>query len=286
MQGVFELLPSNVHFKGIQLKTIFQRKTFFWIFLELRRLKPTIICDLHQVTRTRILDFLFRLTGVKVVTIDKERDKRRAFIKVRPLTRQKTTFERYAEVFIKAGFPLGIEYRNRFCLKPYDGAKEGVGIAPFAAHEAKILPLDKTEVLVEKISKDHPVYLFGSGDKERAILDRWGAKYENVYNMVGKAQDMVAELQFIAKLKLMVCMDSANMHLASLAGTRVISIWGATHPYAGFLGWGQDINDCIQLDMDCRPCSIYGNKPCSKGDYPCLKQMDVDRVYKRIIDAI
>nr|AIA95806.1 CAZy families GT9 protein [uncultured Prevotella sp.] len=44
----------------------------------------------------------------------------------------------------------------------------------------------------------------------------------------------------------MVSMDSANMHLASLTGTRVLSIWGNTHPYMGFLGYGQSMDDVIQ----------------------------------------
>jgi ADP-heptose:LPS heptosyltransferase len=39
----------------------------------------------------------------------------------------------------------------------------------------------------------------------------------------------------------MISMDSANMHLASLYGVPVISIWGATHPFAGFL-WTTDGN--------------------------------------------
>ena len=43
------------------------------------------------------------------------------------------------------------------------------------------------------------------------------------------------------------------MHFASLVGTRVISIWGATHPYAGFYGYHQDSGDVIQENLPCRP---------------------------------
>ena len=75
------------------------------------------------------------------------------------------------------------------------------------------------------------------------------------------------------RLRLMLTMDSGNMHLASLVGTRVLSIWGATHPYAGFMGFGQRESDCIQRDLSCRPCSVYGNKKCRLGDYRC---MDID----------
>ena len=74
------------------------------------------------------------------------------------------------------------------------------------------------------------------------------------------------------------------MHLASLVGTRVVSIWGATHPYAGFLGYGQRESDCIQRALDCRPCSIYGNKKCRYGDYRCL-DIPAEEVAKRIVKA-
>jgi ADP-heptose:LPS heptosyltransferase len=72
------------------------------------------------------------------------------------------------------------------------------------------------------------------------------------------------------------------MHLASLAAVPVVSIWGATHPSAGFLGWGQQADNAIGLDLDCRPCSIYGQKACRRGDYACLSgitpQTIVDKV--------
>ena len=86
----------------------------------------------------------------------------------------------------------------------------------------------------------------------------------------------------------MLCMDSANMHMASLAGVPAISIWGATSPLAGFLGWRQSKEDCIELQLNCRPCSIFGNKPCKFGDYRCMDiapQIIADRIMHRIVTA-
>lgn len=37
------------------------------------------------------------------------------------------------------------------------------------------------------------------------------------------------------------------------------------------MGWHQRREDAVQLDMMCRPCSIYGNKPCRFGDMRCLE---------------
>jgi ADP-heptose:LPS heptosyltransferase len=80
----------------------------------------------------------------------------------------------------------------------------------------------------------------------------------------------------------MLSMDSANMHLVSLVGVPVISIWGATHPYLGFYGFRQSIDDAVQIDLDCRPCSVFGNKPCRRGDYACLNYIDSDIVIQQL----
>ena len=93
---------------------------------------------------------------------------------------------------------------------------------------------------------------------------------------------MRGELTFMSTLDIMISMDSANMHLASLVGIPVVSIWGATHPYAGFMGWGQSIDNAIQIDLPCRPCSIYGNKPCMRGDYACLKNISPEQIVEKV----
>jgi ADP-heptose:LPS heptosyltransferase len=77
-------------------------------------------------------------------------------------------------------------------------------------------------------------------------------------------------------------MDSANMHMASLTATPVVSVWGATHPMAGFMGWQQNTDNAIQVELDCRPCSIYGNKPCRRGDYACLNQIQPETIIEKI----
>ena len=127
------------------------------------------------------------------------------------------------------------------------------------------------------------IYLFGGGAKEKALLHNWETRYDNVVSVAGK-MTLTEELELMRKLKLMLTMDSANMHLASLVGTRVISIWGATHPMAGFLGAGQSEADCIQHDMPCRPCSVYGSKACRLGDYRCL-DIAPEQVVEKVLSA-
>lgn len=155
--------------------------------------------------------------------------------------------------------------------------RKDIGIAPFAAHQGKIYPLDKMERIVQAMgeylnARQEKVLLFGAGEKEENILQQWEQKYLGVECVAGKGT-LQQELDTISHLRLMLTMDSGNMHFASLVNTRVVSIWGATHPNTGFLGYGQSQEDCIQRNLKCRPCSIYGKKLCKYKDYRC---MDID----------
>ncbi|MBR2887786.1 MAG: glycosyl transferase family 1, partial [Bacteroidales bacterium] len=105
-----------------------------------------------------------------------------------------------------------------------------------------------------------------------------------VESLVGRSGGLANELNLIADLDCMLSMDSANMHLASLVGTRAVSVWGATHPAAGFLGFNQNPDDAVQVDLPCRPCSVYGNKPCHIAEqYKCLNSITAEGIVEKIL---
>ena len=85
-------------------------------------------------------------------------------------------------------------------------------------------------------------------------------KYPTVVSMIGKL-NISTELNLMSHLDVMLSMDSANMHLASLVNTPVVSVWGATHPYAGFMGWKQLPTNTVQLDLSCRLVRYTGRNP-------------------------
>ena len=158
-----------------------------------------------------------------------------------------------------------------------------IGIAPFAKHEAKVYPLEKMEQVIKALSEreNTTVFLFGGGEEEKRQIAELCSKNPNV-KAVQSQQGLKGELALMGQLNVMLSMDSANMHLASLVGTRVVSIWGGTHPYAGFLGWNQNPSDCIQIDLPCRPCSVYGNKPCHRGDYACMTGITLAQIIEKL----
>jgi len=138
------------------------------------------------------------------------------------------------------------------------------------------------EEVVSRLNElpDVEIFFFSSKE-EKLLLESWMEKYSNTKSIAGK-MNLHEELILMNQMDLIVSMDSANMHLASLVNTPVISIWGATHPFAGFYGFNQDESNIIQTDLPCRPCSIFGNKPCERSDYACLKQITPEMIVNRI----
>ena len=144
------------------------------------------------------------------------------------------------------------------------------------------MPLEKSFELAKILSRTHKIYFFGGGKEETEILNTWAQKLPNTESLAGKLS-LKEELQKIAELEVMISMDSANMHLASLVGTRCISVWGSTHHFAGFLGYGQSVDDIVEVrDLTCRPCSVFGDKECYRGDYACLEEIDIQKIVEKV----
>ena len=288
---LFERMPENVHFFATDLKG--RHKGLLglcrlWRDAHLNDFE--YIADFHDVLRTWWLRAEGCLRCKKVAKIDKGRKGKKALTrqKDKVLVQQATSFERYAKVLEQLGFPIKPKFTkldySAFCERQKAGNETWIGIAPFAKHPAKVYPLEKMEQVIKTLSerKNTTVFLFGGGDKEKRQIAELCAKYPNV-EAAQSQQGLKGELALMGQLDVMLSMDSANMHLASLVGTRVVSIWGGTHPYAGFLGWNQKESDCVQLDLPCRPCSVYGNKPCHRGDYACMNGITPSQITEKLV---
>lgn len=287
-KSFYEGLASNVSFHAIDLKSERYKGILGLehLYRDLKVLQPDIVCDLHDVLRTKYVRTRFALSGLPVYHIDKHREGKRALAreKDKRLCQQPTAFENYAEVLLKAGLKEGAPAEPVLNLA-HEDKMFAIGIAPFAAHKGKIYPIGKMQTVIDILLQRHPnlrVMLFGGGKKEEEVFTQWEQRHEGVTFISKKCTSMREEMGVMQRMRCMVTMDSGNMHMASLVGTPVVSIWGATHPLAGFMGWRQKSDDALQLDMPCRPCSVYGNKPCLRGDYACLEGISPETV----VDAI
>ena len=298
LKPLLECRPDNVHiirfFNHGKHKGVFG---LFRLIFSLSKLKITNIADTHNVIRSQVIRLFFRLKGKKTAVLNKGRREKKA------LTRQhnkifqplKTSIQRYQDVFSKLGYRFDLTFhsiyefgtRNFEILAPFTGKKEGtwIGIAPFAKHQGKIYPLKKMEEVIYNLTKRPGIRLFLFGGKEEETqLEYWSLRYSGVTSVAGHFS-FENELLLMSYLDGFISMDSGNMHLASLAGIPVVSIWGATHPHAGFYGYGQHPGHIVQIGLDCRPCSVYGNKPCFRKDYACMN-IPPESVYQALFKVL
>lgn len=303
MVPIFACAPSNLTVLGIDVKSKPYRgiRGMRRLAAEMRRTcAPAAFVDLHDVLRTRLLGLFLRLHGVPCKRIDKARSKRRALTRradkvMLPLTGSR---DRYAEAFARAGLPLEERFDGLYggrgnapaeafaaITEPKPEGERWIGIAPFAAHEGKIYPPELMEQVVAALCAEPRVrvFLLGGGGHEQEVLSEWAGRYPAATCLAGKRHGFAAELALFNHLDCMLSMDSGNMHLAAIAATPTVSIWGATHPYCGFTAWRQTDGDFIQLPVPCRPCSVFGNKPCQRGDLMCLRAIRPDTVVARVL---
>lgn len=255
------------------------------------------VADLHNLRGTKIIDAYMRARGAKVAGLDREKSKRKALVTHKTNEPVTPIHERYRNVFKQ----LGLEAPDNF-THLYDGrdwpvspivldkepGQRWIAISPFSSHRNKAYPLDQMEKVIAELTKheNYWIFLMGGGKAEKIALRSIARKYKNVVSMAEVKHKFIDEYALFAKCDLMLTMESANMHLASLVDLQAMTIWGPTSSACGYLGYNQIVEDDIQLDMPCRPCSISGDKPCKFKDYRCLKNISPEYIAKHVIEAV
>lgn len=246
---------------------------------ELSAIGISAVADFHNVPRSWAIDFLLRLKGIPVHMVDKGRRKRRMLtrLKGKKETAQRPYILRYADVLEKSGLPVNLDFAslydpsgNEWPAEIPSCGRPRIGIAPFARFATKTYPAKLMEQVVADLTrKGYSVFLFGGTGQEKQQLSQWAGTYGHCVALPGLLP-IEEELLLMSRLDVMLTMDSANMHLASLAGIPVVSVWGSTTPQCGFLGWRQKESHAVCLHLPCQPCSISGRPDCPLRHFACM----------------
>lgn len=287
VEGV-EVLPADIRGKHKGVKGLYA------YYAEVKNRDFDAIADLHGSLRSRIVKFFFLFSGVGSKTIDKGRSEKRALVNGKIFKPVKTSTERYADVFRSLGYTVDLNKdvfpaKKSLSAEVYNiignSTKKWIGIAPFAFHDTKMYPLDLMEKVIDSISKtgDYQLILFG-GKKELPALKLLSDSYPNTVYTFGKIS-FEDEIKLISNLDLMVSMDSGNAHLAAMQGVKVLTLWGVTHPYAGFYPYKQPVSNSLLSDRQkypLIPTSVYGNKaPESYKDV--MRSIEAEAVVDKIV---
>ena len=268
-----EFAPIFEHLKGISIYPVDfggRHKGIggLWrLSKEIKSLNPTVIADLHNVIRTKLLRVF--LIGYLWAVIHKGRHEKQLVVNQGKKLQLKSTHQRYADVFINLGYDFsltdGYLPKTKFDFPPgiqLTNGEQLVGFAPFAGYESKTYPKDLSLELIAQLEKQVKVILFGGGSAEIKALNELASKFDNVICYAGKLT-LSAEIQLISNLNIMIAMDSSNAHLAAMLGVEVISVWGITDPVLGFAPFGQPSSNSLLANkaiFDKIPTSVYGNK--------------------------
>lgn len=263
-------------------------KSLFALVARASREGVDYVADIHNSLRSRIIRYCMIFRGAKVALFRKNRRKR-ASIKGKGLDIEpfRHNVLKFCDVFGRLGFPVAdpVPCRQRRPVPEVFGRKAGrwIGYAPFASKQMKIYPETKSRTLVDLMSLRYDrVFIFCGPGRELDFAKEMEASHPNVTAVFGRT-DIWGELALMSNLNAIVTMDSSSMHLASLTGVPLVSVWGATHPAAGFMGYGYDIGkNCVQTDLPCRPCSIYGEGSCRYGDYRCFSGISPEMIMEKV----
>ena len=288
---------SNVEFFGVDLNK--RHKGFLGLtrlYSDLKKLDVDAVADLHNVLRSKVVRTFFALSGKKVAATDKGRVAKKALTRLenKILKPVKAIIERHCSTFEKLGFPIDLtnpQFPEKAILSEEitaitgDKSKNWIGIAPFAQYEGKVYPIDLMQKVIDELAKNQnqTIFLFGGGAKEIQLLNQLQNQQANVIVLAGKLK-FKQELEVISNLDVMLSMDSGNAHIAAMLGVKVITLWGATHPYAGFKPFNQPDAFCLTSDREkfpLLPTSIYGNKKVA-GYEDVMRTISVEKVVKTI----
>lgn len=251
------------------------------------------VIDLQAVLRTRVFSLLMWWSGKKVTQVHYGRI-RKHLITVWGVGKRQlpSEFERYRDAFRRAGLETDDAFEalpvNKSAARNVQkvfGTKKGrwIGLAPFAKSRSNMLPYRVTKEVIERLiaDKETRVFLFGAGKVECEMLRQWASVFPQTTSVAGGLK-LEEELELMRHLDVMICMDSANQHLSSLVGLRAISVWCATHPMIGFMGWKQSPNDIVQRnELRCRPCTCHGTNHCRYRNYAC-RQIEAETILQHI----
>ena len=301
---LFDTIP-NVSFFAFDEKQ--RHKGFFGLFQlyqDLKALDIDAFADLHNVLRSKVIRTLFALSRKTTAFVDKARAEKAALTRsenkiFKPLV---TMFERHVKVFEELGFAvdlsnptfpekavLGKEISVLIGEIPIAIGTKLIGIAPFAQYDSKVYPLDLMQQIIDQLAttKTHKILLFGGGKKEIELLKSLLKDKDNVVVVAGQLK-FQQELRLISNLNVMLSMDSGNAHIAAMLGVKVITLWGATHPFSGFSPFNQPLENALVSDRNLfpkLPTSVYGNK-IVEGYESAMRSISVESIIKKINSSI
>lgn len=157
-----------------------------------------------------------------------------------------------------------------------------IGIAPGASRFTKRWQVERFAQAGAVLARDSGagvVILGGKADEgiaEELANQLQAQGVSKVCNVSGRLS-ILGSACAISFLKLLLCNDSALMHLATAVGTPVVAIFGPTTREFGFFPYSKKARVLEVKGLECRPCSLHGEESCPKGHLECMLKISPEQ---------
>jgi len=158
--------------------------------------------------------------------------------------------------------------------------KKNICVAPGSVWETKKLPTNKYIEIINNLT-DYNIYLIGANN-EKIICDEilYNVSHENIVNFVGEF-NLLESAELIKHSDLLLCNDSAPLHIGNAVNTPVFAFFGPTVKRFGCYPY-REKDQMIEVDLDCRPCGKHGSNKCPLGHHRCMNGIKVEDVINKV----
>jgi heptosyltransferase-2 len=158
-----------------------------------------------------------------------------------------------------------------------DAGKKMILFAPGSVWATKRWGASKfIELAKLLLERGDQVVLVGS-PAEKGLAAFIASKVPALVDITGttKIADMV---ELIAGADALISNDSGAMHMASVAGTPTVAVFGPTVQGFGYQPWNPRSVVVENVDLYCRPCSSHGGPKCPISTHECMTSISAQSV--------
>jgi len=166
------------------------------------------------------------------------------------------------------------------------GGKKIVCLAPTSNWKTKMWPAEKYAFLVNKLY-EKGVYCFVVAAKSEENDYLKFKKFVKVPFFDFALKTSITELSSVIKSSdLLVCNDSAPLHMGVSHNRKILCFFGPTIPAFGFYPYTDDAEILEVKNLYCRPCHIHGKNRCPEKHFKCMSDIDENIVLEKILTKL
>ncbi len=164
-------------------------------------------------------------------------------------------------------------------IKDSVGSKK-IAMAPGSVWATKKWP-ESYFIELLKLCTDYSIFLIGGANENdlcQRIINQ--SEHPNITNCAGKLS-ILESCALLKKMDLVVCNDSAPLHMANAVKTNVFAFFGPTVKKFGCYPYREG-DKIVEVELDCRPCGKHGGNHCPLGHHQCMQNVTPETVFKEI----